>query len=60
MKAGPPSLIRYERRELQKMETTAPAILEALAERRPYSDVVTQKVTVLGPRGSEGDAQTTQ
>jgi hypothetical protein len=45
-----PSLIRTERAELLKQEYTAPAMLEAMIQHRPYSDTTTRRVVSIGPR----------
>lgn len=49
MKSGLPPLIRQDLVELRSAEATAGAVLEAMAERRPFSDVKSRKVTVIGP-----------
>jgi hypothetical protein len=50
MMSALPSLIPNDRIELLKQEYTAPAMLEAMIERRPYSDTTTRKVVSIGPR----------
>jgi len=48
-----PSLIPNDRRELLRQEHTAPAMLEAMIERRPYSDTVTRKQVSIGPKNEK-------
>lgn len=52
MKSGLPPLIRQDLIELREAEGTAAAVLEAMANRRPFSDVKSRKVTILGPRSN--------
>lgn len=49
MKSGLPPLIRQDLVGLRSAEATAGAVLEAMANRRPFSDVKSRKVTVIGP-----------
>lgn len=57
-----PSLVPTDRMELVKQEHTAPATLEAMIERRPYSDTTTRRVVSIGPRADlkKGDLDESQ
>lgn len=45
-----PSLIPNDRMDLLRQEHTAPAMLEAMIQHRPYSDTTTRRQVSIGPR----------